>query len=237
MKRIIIFLLITLLTVALFSQNVPEGYILQYQQDFSGINPINDFRSDDFQFWTVKSANRNKYLAFNHSTNMDSSVHSPLNICLVDNFIFGDFIIEVSLMHSGDSAGGELSILFGMKDSLKYYCVNFTSKDEDQNNGIFVVENEQRVEIPCTRNKSVRWNPGKWHKIRVERNIVDTSIKVFFDDMKEPYLETQDRTFIMGYIGFGSGRGESRIDNIKIWSQTSIPEPVHFLKNILERSN
>ena len=106
MKRIIIFLLITLLTVALFSQNVPEGYILQYQQDFSGNNPINDFRSDNFQFWTVKSANRNKYLAFNHSTNMDSSVHSPLNICLVDNFIFGDFIIEVSLMHSGDSAGG-----------------------------------------------------------------------------------------------------------------------------------
>jgi hypothetical protein len=230
MMRILVFLLNMLLTVAVFSQNIPEGHILQYQQDFSEKGPVSDFRSDDFQFWTIRTADRNKYLEYNHDMKIDSSVGSPLNICMVDNFIFGDFIFEVSLMHPGDSAGCEFSVLFGMKDSLNYYGVNFTSAGKDQNIGIFVVEKGQKVEIPGTRNKSIRWNPGRWQKIRVERDIVDTSVKVFIDDQNEPYLETKDRTFIMGYTGFGSNSGRVRIDNIKIWSQTSIPEPAHFLK-------
>ena len=230
MKRIIIFLFYTILTVAVFSQNIPEGYILQYQQDFSDKDPISDFRSDDFQFWTVKSAGGNKFLEFNHHIDKDSSGYSPFSTCLIDNYIFGDFIIEASLMRSEDSAGGDISILFGIKDSLKYYCVKIISTEEGQDSGIFVIENAPPVKIPSTQNKNIRWYPGKWHKIRLERDIVDTSIKVFFDDMKEPYLVTKDRTFIMGYIGFGSSLVKGGIDNIKIWSQTSIPEPFNFIK-------
>jgi hypothetical protein len=90
------------------------------------------------------------------------------------------------------------------------------------------VENAQQVRVRSTLIRNIRCTPGKWHKIRVKRDIVDTSIKVFFNDMKEPYLETKDRTYIMGYIGFGSGSGRGKIDNIKIWSQTSIPEPAGF---------
>lgn len=230
MKRIIFLLFGNVLAAAMFSQNIPEGYILQYQQDFSGKDPISDFRSDDFQFWTVKSAGGNKFLEFNHSIERDSSGYSPLYICLIDNYIFGDFIIEVSLMLSGDSVGSDISILFGMKDSLKYYCVNMTSTEEGQDSSIFVIENALPVKVRSTQIRNIRWTPGKWHKIRVERDIVDTSIKVFFNDMKIPYLETKDRTFIMGYIGFGSGLGKGRIDNIRIWSQTSIPEPAGFFK-------
>ena len=243
MKRFIILLLNTAMAIATLSQNIPEGYILQYQQDFSGENPINDLRSDDFQFWTIGSSSGNKYLLFNHRMDVDSTKYShggdvdspacsPLNICLIKNYIFGDFIIEASLMQSGVSADGGIWILFGIKDSLKYYCVDVSSTDEGQNKGLFVVEDAQPVQIPCNQYRNIRWNPGKWHKVRIERNIVDTSVRVFFDDMKEPYLVTKDRTFIMGYIGFGSGAGEWRIDNIKIWSQTSIPEPAKFLREI-----
>ncbi len=230
MKRVIIFLLSNALAAEMFSQNIPEGYILQYQQDFSGKNPISDFRSDDFQSWTIGSANGNKYLGFNHHTGADSSIKLPLNICLVDNYIFGDFIIEVSLMQSGDSAGGDARILFGMKDSLKYYLVSISSTGEEQHNGIFVVEDAQPVRIPCTQNIYTGLKTGKWHKVRIERNIVDTSVRIYFNDMTAPYLETKDRTFIMGYIGFGFGSGKGGIDDIKIWSQTSIPEPANFLK-------
>jgi hypothetical protein len=233
MKRIFFLLLNTALTAPMFSQNIPEGYILQYQQDFSGKNPIGDFRSDDFQFWTIASANGNKYLEFNRSNNLHLSGYAPLNICLVKDYIFGDFIIEVSLMQPGVTADTGICILFGIKDSLKYYCVDVSSTDEWRSKGIFVVEDAQPLRVPIIQYRNIRWNQGKWHKVRVERNIVDTSVKVFFDDMKEPYLETKDRTFIMGYIGFGSGTNGLRIDNIKIWSQTSIPEPAGFLREKL----
>lgn len=235
MKRIIIALLTTALTTAVFSQYVPEGYILQYQQNFSGKNPISDFRSDDFQFWTIKSVNGNKFLEFSRDIENDTNraAFSPLNICLIKEYIFGDFIIEASLMQPGTAADTGIWILFGIKDSLKYYCVNVSSTDEVRSKGLFVVEDDRPLEIPCTFYKDIRWSKGKWHKVRLERNIVDTSVRIFIDDMKNPYMETKDRTFIMGYIGFGSGTGKWRIDNIEIWSQTSIPRPAGFLKEKL----
>lgn len=235
MKRIIIALLGISLTTAVFSQYIPEGYILQYQQNFSGKNPISDFRSDDFQFWTIRSANGNRHLEFNRDieNDPDTTVFSPLNICLIKDYIFGDFIIEASLMQPETTPDKGIWILFGIRDSLKYYCVNVSSTDEVRSKGLYVVEDARPLEIPCTFYKDIRWSKGKWHKVKIERNIVDTSVRIFFDDMKNPYLETNDRTFIMGYIGFGSGTGKWRIDNIEIWSQTSIPQPAEFLKEKL----
>ncbi len=232
MKRIIIVLLSTVLTTTIFSQYVPEGYVLQYQQNFSGKNPISDFRSDDFQFWTIKPVKGNKYLEFSRDVENDTNqaTFSPLNICLIKDYIFGDFIIEASLMQLGMAADTGIWILFGIRDSLQYYCVNVSSTDKVRSKGLFVVEDAKPLEIPCTFYKDIRWSKGKWHKVRIERNIIDTSVRIFFDDMKNPYLVTKDRTFIMGYIGFGSDAGKWRIDNIKIWSQTSIPQPADFLK-------
>ncbi|MBN2213907.1 MAG: hypothetical protein JW723_06670 [Bacteroidales bacterium] len=231
MKRIIILIFNAAMTAAVFSQRIPEGYILQYQQDFSGKNPINDFRSDSFQPWKIGSGNGNKYLEFSHS--IDSTEYSHLNICLVKDYIFGDFIIEADLMNPVATDGSDFWFLFGIKDSLKYYCVDVSSTDNQQSKGLFVVEDDRPLKIPCIRYGNIRWDQGKWHKVRIERDIVDTSVRIFFDDMNRPFLETKDRTFIMGYIGFGSGAGKWRIDNIKIWSQTSIPEPAGFLREKL----
>jgi hypothetical protein len=232
MKRFIIMLLSAALTTAVFSQYFPGGYILQYQQNFSGKNPISDFRSDDFRFWTVKSVNGNKYLEYSRDIENDTNqaAFSSLNICLIKDYIFGDFIIEASLMQPEDTTGKGIWILFGIRDSLKYYCVDVSSTDEVRSKGLYVVEDARPLEIPCTFYKDIRWSKGKWHKVRIERNIVDASVRIFFDDMKNPCLETKDRTFIMGYIGFGSGTGKWRIDNIEIWSQTTIPQPAEFLK-------
>jgi hypothetical protein len=235
MKQILISVFCLSLATAINSQNIPEGYIMQYQQDFSGKTPLDDFCSDDFHLWSIKSVNGNKYLEYNHDIEVDSSAFIPLNICMIDNYIFGDFIIELNLMQSGEVPGNAIRILFGIKDSLEYYCFSASSVNNEQNEGIFVVENEQPVRVPDTRYKNISWTPGKWHKVRIERNIVDTSVKVFFDDMKKPYMETKDRTFIMGYIGFGSVTGKAAIDNIKIWSQTSIPLPAGFLKRNNEK--
>ncbi len=230
MKRIFIFLSGISLSAALFSQNIPEGYILQYQQDFSGKDPIGDFRSCDFQSWTVRSEGGNRFLEFNHGNEEDSAVNLPFSICLVDNYIFGDFIIEAGIMLYKDSAGGDIAVLFGIKDSVEYYSVKVPSTDKLRNYGIFVIENGPPVRLSSANKENCGLNPGKWHKIRVERNIVDTSVRVFLDDMKDPFLETKDRTYIMGYVGFGTTSGKGRIDNIKIWSQTSIPETADFLR-------
>jgi len=120
-----------------------------------------------------------------------------------------------------------------IKDSTNFYCINISPMNDEDDNNIFAVIRSKPKKINATINKNIIWNLNKWHKIRIERNIVDTSIKVFFDNMKTPFMETIDRTFIMGYVGFGIGTGSARISNIKIWSQTSIPLPAVFFKQYI----
>jgi hypothetical protein len=43
-------------------------------------------------------------------------------------------------------------------------------------------------------------------------------------------ITTHNPELIMGYIGFGSISGQGRIDNIKIWAPTSIPEKLTIFK-------
>ena len=44
----------------------------------------------------------------------------------------------------------------------------------------------------------------------------DGSIRVFFDDMSEPIMIAEDKTFGAGYIGFGSFDDTGMVDNIVI---------------------
>ena len=45
------------------------------------------------------------------------------------------------------------------------------------------------------------------------------TIKLFFDDMSQPIMETTDTHFVDGYIGFGSFDDNGMIDNIKLWGE------------------
>jgi hypothetical protein len=46
--------------------------------------------------------------------------------------------------------------------------------------------------------------------------------------MKKPVMTTRNPVLVMGYIGFGSFASAGRIDNIKVWAPTSIPEEADF---------
>ena len=74
------------------AQQLPEGYILQYQQNFSGSKSLSDFYVANPESWGIFDAAGNYYLHFTEIPGHLNQSDLPGNIAVLNNHIFGDFI-------------------------------------------------------------------------------------------------------------------------------------------------
>jgi hypothetical protein len=126
-------------------------------------------------------------------------------------------------MPEADTNGFRETCLFlGMKDLTKYYYIQLANRCDSVNHGIYVVKNSIASRLTGASERPVSWKNNKWHKIRMERNIVKRTIRVFVDDMTKPVMQIKDYELVMGMVGFGSFSSPVRFDNIKIWAPTVI---------------
>ncbi len=228
MKKFFSLLVFALTIINTYSQHIPEGYLLQYHQDFSNKTSIQDFRISIPGISLIGTEKGNYFLEITAHTDTTTPPYQPSTICLLDNFIFGEYVMEATIMLTGESEIQPLWFLTGIKDSLNYYCLNISQvAGVDSIHGYAILRGEPR-EINIKINSPVSLKPDKWYKVRIERDIINPAVKIFIGDLKTPVMEINDRTFIMGYIGFGISSGSVRIGNINIWSQTSFPQPAGF---------
>lgn len=207
------------------SQNIPEGYILLYEQNFSSAKALNDFNFSNPKAWGISNTGNNYYLHFQKDTSYKPRIVSPSTIGILNNFIFGDFIMEADLMLLGtDSILNEICIYLSFKDSLKYYYIQLAGLTNENTHGVFIVNKSPPIKISSDSTENPVFNKDTWHKLRIERDILRRTVKVFYRDPEHPILESVDYEFVMGYIGFGAFSGSGCVDNIKIWAPTYIPE-------------
>ncbi|NJK86193.1 MAG: hypothetical protein HC906_09685 [Bacteroidales bacterium] len=124
---------------------------------------------------------------------------------------------------------GLVLFVAGMKDTLNYYAVTLNANGNKPSD-ILLVNGTGKVSVATESNGSGKITPATWHKIRIKRDIISRSLQFYLDDMKTPAVQTNNKRLVMGYIGFGSANSALAIDNIKIWSQTSIPQRPGFLR-------
>lgn len=217
--------MLALLTAPLRSQKLPGGYILQYQQNFSDSKALTDFRLSNAKAWGIFNSGGNFYLQFNGIDQAGQPSVVPENSGILKNRIFGDFILEADVMpEAGAGDLREVCLFIGYKDPARYYYVQLASTCDSITHGIFLVKNSLPVNLTGADEKPVSWSKNKWDHIRVERNIVKRTITVYVNDMSLAVLQVKDYELVMGSIGFGSVFNPVRIDNIKIWAPTVIPE-------------
>lgn len=225
MMKTTLSLVILLNVVFAYTQQFPEGHILQYQQGFGGNQSLSDFSVSNAATWGIFNSGGNYYLQFAEAPVNLSAPDLPCNLAILNNRIFGDFVLEADVMpEAGTNGISEVCLFLGFKDKSKYYYVQLANRCDSSNHGIFVVKNSLTTRLTGPGEQPVTWNGNKWHKIRLERNIVKRTIAVYLDDMKHPVLQTKDYELVMGSVGFGSFTGPGRIDNIKIWAPTVISE-------------
>jgi hypothetical protein len=219
------FLLMACFTMSGNAQTIPDGYILQYGQNFTGARSIGDFWFTHPTEWSISKEKNSNFLKLSEKAVSDSlDISLPRNRGLLKNSIFGDFIMDVDVYPDARQNPSEICVFLGLKDSTRYYFVLLSTLAGNTMQGIYLVKNSVVTKLPERISGARALVPNAWQKIRVERNITRRTIRVFAGDLKDPVIEIQNYELVMGRIGIGSRTGSAAFDNLSIWAPTMIPE-------------
>lgn len=197
----------------------PDDWELVYSQDFERESALSGFAFSDANAWRWSDAGGRPSLELVGGSRYAPPHRSPQSIALVADLELGDFALEADLLQTGREYGHrDLCLFFGYASPARFYYVHLASAPDDHANNVFVVNDAARTRTAQVPEKGVEWGEGAWHKIRLERSLASGTIRVFFDDMETPVLETKDTTHGWGRIGFGSFDDSGRFARVRVWA-------------------
>ena len=213
------------LALVLFAQllsaaDLPAGYKLLYEQKFDTDASVKTFQMTDTNAWKWVSTDdeHGGALELTQQSKYAPAVRSPVNIALIGDKVFGDFVLEVEMLQTGREYGHrDMCIFYGFQSPTNFYYTHIATAADPNAHNTFIVDGAPRKNFAKETTKGVNWGLNIWHKVRIERTASDGMIKVFFDDMAKPIMVAQNDKFKSGAIGFGSFDDTGRIDNIRIW--------------------
>jgi hypothetical protein len=140
---------------------------------------------------------------------------SPHSIALLKDVKVTDFELTLRCQETNIDAGAhrDLCVFWGYQDPAHFYYVHLGAKADPHACQIFIVNGAPRKMITVDQAKGTPWTEG-WHKVKVERTVSDGTMKVYFDDMKKPYMTAKDKTFTWGQIGIGTFDDHGNFDDV-----------------------
>jgi len=208
-----------------------DGYQLLYQQDFPNDSALQGFAMTDPNAWRITQTDQGGVLELVQQSKYQPPVRSPVNIAMISERAFGDFILECDLMQTGREYGHrDMCLFFGIQSPSQFYYTHIATAADDHAHNIFVVKDAPRTKIAKETTKGVDWGLNVWHHVRLERR--NGVIKVYFDDLTKPIMKAEDKTFGAGFIGFGSFDDTGMIKNIRIWGPEAEKREASFFKRL-----
>ena len=216
--------------VRLTESDLGPDHRLLYFQKMGEEHSIRDFVFSDPTAWRYHKGGRRALEHF--QTSQYAPLHrSPLNIALVDGQQFGSFVADLSLQQTGREYGHrDLCVFFGFQDPSHFYYAHIATESDNHAHNIFKVDGAPRVKISTTTTSGHDWASKQWHQVRIKRNVRNGSIAVFVNDMSNPIMTANDKTFTQGWIGWGSFDDTGRASDIRIWGPDLLPKSVDFFR-------
>lgn len=239
MKRALAFSLFSLLpllncaaVLGAPDSGIPSNYKLLYEQSFDTPKALQDFKMTDVGAWKLSEGKGSQSLELFRQSKYEPKHRSPFNIALINRDDFGSFILEADLLQTGKDYGHrDMCVIYGFQDPDHFYYTHLATAADDHAHNIFIVNEAPRTKIAEKTTKGIDWGRGEWHHVRIVRDTEKGLIEVFFDDLSNPLMIAQDKTFQHGHIGFGSFDDTGKIDNIRIWGTAVKREPLLFFQS------
>jgi len=211
-----------LLAVALLvTPTLAEELPLIHQDDFESGHDA--WKTTDDAFWEIVEVTRDeeptKAFRVKGKSNYQPPVRSPHSIAWLKDKSVKDFVLTVTAENTNYKAGGhrDLCLFWGRQDSSHFYYVHFGASADPHSCQIFIVNGEPRTKITVQESKGTPWGTDRrWHKLRVERTVDDGMIRVYFDDMEQPFMTAQDKTFLSGQVGIGTFDDNGNFDQFEL---------------------
>lgn len=174
--------------------------------------------------WKIIDDSGDAKLSLFGKSNYEPPFRSPYNMARVKGLVVTDFTLDVDGKQTGKEYGHrDLCFFFGYQDPAHFYYVHLATVADPHANSIFLVNGAARVSIAQKRTNGTDWKTG-YHHIRIERNTESGTIKVYFDELTAPVMETVDKTFLFGEVGVGSFDDTGDFDNFSIHGTLAKPK-------------
>lgn len=185
------------------------------QEDFE--KGADRWEPTDPKAWKVIAADKGHVFSqFVKNSKYQPPFRSPYNIALIKDLQATDFVLEAKVRSTiKDYGHRDACLFFGWQDPAHFYYVHLGKKADDHANQIFIVNKAPRTKISKTSTPGTPWTDA-WHRVKIVRTTKDGAIAVFFDDMTQPVMTAQDRTFLWGRIGVGSFDDTTEWDDVVI---------------------
>lgn len=204
-----------------------EGGPKHVALDFTDASVLEKLQVTDAEAWDWSDEGGVNSLELLGKSEYSPPFRSPHSIALVDELLVADFDLEVDLLQTGREYGHrDMCLFFGFESPSRFYYVHLASQPDPHAHNIFLVDNAPRRAIAPVGEKGIDWGEEVWHHVRIERRVESGTIRVFFDDMEMPVLETVDKTLSWGRVGFGSFDDSGRVARLRVSAPTvKQPEP------------
>lgn len=175
---------------------------------------------------TKESATGNRVLRSKGRSKYEPPHRSPWNIALVKDTVVSDFELAVRVQNTNYEAGDhrDLCIFWGYQDPAHFYYVHLGAKPDPHSCQIFIVNDADRTMITDKKSTGTPWDKG-WHDVKVARDASSGDMKVYFDDMTDPLMTANDKTFSWGRVGIGTFDDNGNFDDFKLRGAKVEPMP------------
>ncbi len=216
--------------VPLPANDLPPLHRLLYLQRMGKESSIQDSKFSDPSAWRYRKRGQDRpVLELFQKSQYEPPHRSPLNIGLVDGQRFGSFVVDMKLQQTGIEYGHrDLCLFFGFQDPSHFYYAHIATKTDKHAHNIFRVNGAPRIKISTSTTSGHDWGEKQWHHVRIKRNVETGSIEVFVNDMAQPIMTAQDKTFGHGWIGWGSFDDTGMANDIQIWAPDSELKNIDF---------
>ena len=120
--------------------------------------------------WRIADTNDQRALELVRQSKYKPVVRSPVNIALIADKLFTDFILEVDLIQTGNEYGHrDMCLFYGFQNPTNFYYTHVATAADPNAHNVFIVENAPRTNIAKKTTKGVNWGLSVWHKVRLER--------------------------------------------------------------------
>jgi hypothetical protein len=199
------------------------GMTLPFDDDFGPPNP-KQWEPADPPAWKFMADGDRHVYGLARKSAYQPKVRSPQGIAWRSEVLVGDFVLDARVRSTtADYGHRDMCLLFGGQTPERFYYVHLGLKADAHSNGIFIVNNQPRTLIAGKRNDGTIWSEG-YHHVRVMRKIETGTIEVYFDNMAEPIMHAQDKTFTWGRVGIGSFDDTGNFDRVTLWGRRISPQ-------------
>jgi hypothetical protein len=132
-------------------------------------------------------------------------IRRPAALALFKSKPFRQVTIEAEIRSTAplDVVRRDLDVVVAYESPTRFYYIHLAGIADNVHNGIFLVNNSDRVRID-SGNEKPQLTDFAWHHVRVTRDGLSGHIAVYVDKFKDPVLEAVDTTICCGKVGLGS---------------------------------